>query len=170
MNPHAEIYLTHRIESDFRKDIDEKPNFDRVAGEERKFSGELGADRVFAGERLNESRQLWVEELEKRPQRDLGHASATGRQVSSLALDGPVVESLRESKRRVGQHRGDELRHESLVEVPRVRVEPHDDVGVDDGKAAPQSVTFAAVPILRSGHQLRGSIDLGPRLRRNAAR
>ena len=76
MDPPLEVDLAEPFEPDALGGVDQVPDLDRVAGEERDRLEERPAARVLARERLDQPRQLRVEEVDERPRDELRDSAA----------------------------------------------------------------------------------------------
>src|SRR5512135_1558777 len=94
MDPSLEVDLAEALDPDPLGDVDEVPDLDRVAGEERDLLEERPAARVLAGEGLDEARQLGEEQVQERPRHELGHAPAAALPEDAALDDRTLVVAL----------------------------------------------------------------------------
>src|SRR4029078_3577913 len=71
-----EVDLAETLDPDALRGIDQMPDLDRIAGEERDRLEQRPAPGVLAGEGVDHPRQLWVEEVDQRSCDELRDAAA----------------------------------------------------------------------------------------------
>ena len=108
MLAHAEVHLRGRAESDARHDVDEEPDLDAPALDERHRLEHVAPAGVLAAERLDESGELGEEHREQRTGDQLGDAAAAG----GLTVERPPVVPLHERDVGVGDERSEQPGHE----------------------------------------------------------
>ena len=129
-----------------QEQIDQQAGLDAVAGEERQLLQHGPPPGLLAGQRLDQAGQLWVEQVEQRPGRQLGHAPAARRlEHAAWPTDRPLVEPFDELDALVLQQRADQPVDEARVDVADVGVDPGDDVALQDVQALPERLALAPV-------------------------
>ena len=97
---HVEVDLGDRVEPRQLVGVDQQRDVDAVAGHERKPLEQLTPGGDLARQRLLDSGQVRVEEVQQRPRRQLGHAAAAVRQRHVADPERPPVEALDEREAR----------------------------------------------------------------------
>ena len=76
MDAALEVDLAEALDPDPLGDVDQVPDLDRVAGEERDLLEQRPPPGVLAGERLDQPGQLREEEVDQRPRDELRDPAA----------------------------------------------------------------------------------------------
>ena len=103
----AQVDLGHRRQPEPSLEVEQEPEVDAVALDERQLLEQLAAAGVLAGQRLDEPGQLRAQEADHGSRHELGHPAAT----RAVAF-GSVVEALHEPDVGAGQERAEEPDHE----------------------------------------------------------
>ena len=89
---HVEVDLRDRVDAEVGDEVDEQPDLDAPALDERHRLEQRAPARVLAGERLHEPGEVREQRGEQRPGHELGDPPATG----GLAVERPPVVALHE--------------------------------------------------------------------------
>src|SRR5262245_2943483 len=94
MDAPLEVDLAEALDPDPLGGVDEVADLDRVAREERDRLEQRPTPRVLPGERLDETGQLGVEEVDERPGDELRHATAAAFLEHAFLDDRALVVAL----------------------------------------------------------------------------
>ena len=148
--PHVEVDLGDGVEAEVGDEIDQQPDLDAPALDERHRLEQRPPAGVLTRQRLHEPREVWEQRRDHRTGHELGDPATTRR----LAVQRAAVVALHEADRGIGEQRLQQPGDEVGTEVPDVGVEPADDVAAAGVQGLPQRVALA-----RAGRQL--GQDLG---------
>ena len=169
MEPPLQVHLAQGLETGPLRDVDQVPDLDGVAGEERERLEQAAAARVLAGERLDEARQVRVEQVDERARDQLGDpASAAFAEHASLD-DRALVVTLDVLDPRLHEKRAQRAVGHPWVPVADIRVAPHDDVARRLEQAFPERLALPAVRAVARQH-VRVLDDAGTLAGRDLAR
>src|SRR5207248_11136717 len=107
VDAHAQVDLGDAVEPEALEDVDQVPYLDSIAGEEGQPLQQLAAARVLAGQRLQQPRELRIEEVDHRARRELGDAAAAGGLLLAAEAQWAAVEALHVADPGIGQQRPD---------------------------------------------------------------
>ncbi len=145
MNTLQQVHLGNGLQAKNLQRIDEQPGLDTIASEKGELLQSAAPPRILTGERLDQARQFWKEEVDERPRSQLRHPpTTTGDELIAL-LERAPVETFDIPDTPVAQQWPQDAIHKSGVDVFDVGVYPGYDISLEDIEALPEGFSFATV-------------------------
>ena len=137
MDSILEVGLGDSIQAMPFQDIDKQPGFDPISGEERQLLKQPAPPGHFAGQRLDQTRELRIEQIDQWPRREFGDAAPARRQRAFAEVQWTPVIAFDKLKPRLREQRPQDAVYEFGVDVGDIAVDPHDDITAGDMQTLP---------------------------------